>query len=208
MAAACILAPSSAGCIRQLLCHPIGGSKNFEKTSEPPPSGADGLRALALHHKPRIGGHLPCATNRGTVTIFPEWRGGRCDAYHTTSRCRSTPLRDDLAGLRGLEIVIAAMEDAQERGLPRRRCGGWRLRFDGYGDGAGLSLDDEGLGGIGVGADGLLVTLAGNDVGGFADLERVLAFGDVGEVELAFIGTDARLRHHAVVIRVVEFEFG
>jgi len=51
-----------------------------------------------------------------------------------------------------------------------------------------------------------LVTLAGNDVGGFADFEGVFAFGDVREVELAGSGVDRGDSAGGVVIGVVEFD--
>ena len=60
----CTRMPNASG---RLIVLRLEVLRNFEKTSEPPPSGADGLRALTLHHKPRIGAHWPCDTNLETM---------------------------------------------------------------------------------------------------------------------------------------------
>src|ERR1035441_2062092 len=100
---------------------------------------------------------------------------------------------------------------AQSQGRARRRLlrdgssgvGRFQLELDG--DAVGFGLDDEGLGGIGVGVERLLIALAGDNVGGLPDFERVAAISDVREVELA-CGADCGHRAGRVVIGVVEFD--
>ena len=105
-----------------------------------------------------------------------------------------------------MKIVCANRKECAH--LLRGGRGGGRLRLDVDGDAAHLAFDDEGLGGVGVGAQRLLVVRpgSGGDVGGFRDFQGVLPFGDVGEVELAGGAVERGDGAGGVVVGVVEFD--